>query len=159
MDEILEEDVGHLLGLVAGDAQNAGRCVLDAAIGIENVQKVPKLLDHLGRPVPPLGKLGQGVAAGAAHLGKGARGQGPSAGDVVGGRVELVLSACYRLVGGALLGWGAMTGLGCTIGTLLSGSMAGALSGWVFGAAVFTALWLGFVLRRWQHERAGAQGL
>lgn len=52
-----------------------------------------------------------------------------------------------------MLGWGAMTGLGCTIGTLLSGSMAGALSGWVFGAAVFTALWAGFVLRRWQASR------
>lgn len=58
------------------------------------------------------------------------------------------------LGGGALLGWGAMTGLGCTIGTLLSGSMAGALSGWVFGAAVFTALWLGFVLRNWQASRS-----
>jgi hypothetical protein len=54
------------------------------------------------------------------------------------------------LAGGTLLGWGAMTGLGCTIGTLLSGSMAGALSGWVFGAAVFTALWLGFAWRRWR---------
>lgn len=30
-----------------------------------------------------------------------------------------------------------MIGLGCTVGTLLSGIMAGALSGWVFGAAVF----------------------
>ena len=47
------------------------------------------------------------------------------------------------LLGGVLLGWGAMTGLGCTIGTLLSGSMAGALSGWVFGAAVFFAVWAG----------------
>ncbi len=41
------------------------------------------------------------------------------------------------LAGGVLLGWGAMTGLGCTVGTLLSGIMAGALSGWVFAAAVF----------------------
>lgn len=41
------------------------------------------------------------------------------------------------LGGGVLLGWGAMTGLGCTIGTLFSGITAGALSGWVFGAAVF----------------------
>lgn len=41
------------------------------------------------------------------------------------------------LAGGILLGWGAMIGLGCTVGTLLSGIMAGALSGWVFGAAVF----------------------
>ena len=44
------------------------------------------------------------------------------------------------LSGGVLLGWGAMTGLGCTIGTLLSGVMAGALSGWVFSAAVFAGI-------------------
>jgi uncharacterized protein len=36
------------------------------------------------------------------------------------------------LVGGVLLGWGAMTALGCTVGVLLSGIHAGALSGWVF---------------------------
>ena len=51
------------------------------------------------------------------------------------------------LLGGALLGWGAMTGLGCSVGTLLSGIMAGALSGWVFGIAMFAGagatLWLG----------------
>ena len=41
---------------------------------------------------------------------------------------------CSGLAGGMLLGWGAMTGLGCTVGTLLSGIMAGALSGWVFAA-------------------------
>jgi uncharacterized membrane protein YedE/YeeE len=44
------------------------------------------------------------------------------------------------LSGGILLGWGAMIGLGCTVGTLLSGIMAGALSGWVFGAAVFIGI-------------------
>ena len=42
--------------------------------------------------------------------------------------------------GGILLGWGAMTGLGCTVGTLLSGVMAGAVSGWLFGAAVFAGV-------------------
>ena len=40
-----------------------------------------------------------------------------------------------------------MTGLGCSVGTLLSGIMAGALSGWVFGIATFAGagatLWLG----------------
>lgn len=51
------------------------------------------------------------------------------------------------LGGGLLLGWGAMTGLGCTVGNLLSGTMAGALSGWVFGAAVLAAVWLGLRLR------------
>ncbi len=37
-----------------------------------------------------------------------------------------------RFLGGLLMGWGAMTGLGCTVGVLLSGIHAGALSGWVF---------------------------
>lgn len=37
-----------------------------------------------------------------------------------------------RFCGGLLMGWGAMTGLGCTIGVLLSGIHAGALSGWIF---------------------------
>lgn len=59
--------------------------------------------------------------------------------------------AVRGLLGGVLLGWGAMIGLGCTVGTLMSGIMAGAVSGWVFGAAVFTAvaatLWLGRRLR------------
>ena len=54
--------------------------------------------------------------------------------------------AARGLVGGLLLGWGAMTGLGCTIGTLLSGTMAGAVSGWVFGAAVLAAVWSGLKL-------------
>lgn len=36
------------------------------------------------------------------------------------------------LAGGALMGWGAMTALGCTVGVLLSGIHAGALSGWIF---------------------------
>lgn len=56
--------------------------------------------------------------------------------------------AMRGLAGGVLLGWGAMTGLGCTIGTLLSGGMAGALSGWVFGVAVFVAVWAGLRLKR-----------
>ncbi|WP_407525346.1 YeeE/YedE family protein [Methylobacterium oryzisoli] len=55
--------------------------------------------------------------------------------------------ALRGLFGGVLLGWGAMTGLGCSVGTLLSGIMAGALSGWVFGLAMFAGaagtLWLG----------------
>ena len=58
-------------------------------------------------------------------------------------RRPTVRDAVRGLSGGVLLGWGAMTGLGCTVGTLLSGGMAGALSGWVFGAVVFLAVWLG----------------
>ena len=40
--------------------------------------------------------------------------------------------AVRGLVGGVLLGWGTVFGLGCTVGTLLSGISAGAVSGWVF---------------------------
>lgn len=56
--------------------------------------------------------------------------------------------AATALVGGLLLGWGAMTALGCTVGVLLSGIMAFALSGWVFGAVVFLTVVLGLKLRR-----------
>lgn len=46
-------------------------------------------------------------------------------------------------LGGILLGWGAMTALGCTVGTLLSGISAFAVSGWVFAAAMIAAVWIG----------------
>lgn len=54
-----------------------------------------------------------------------------------------------RFAGGILMGWGSMTGLGCTIGVLLSGIHAGAVSGWVF--LVFCSMGAAaglFVLRR-----------
>jgi hypothetical protein len=41
------------------------------------------------------------------------------------------------------MGWGAMTALGCTVGTLLSGISAFALSGWLFAATVYVGVWLG----------------
>lgn len=44
------------------------------------------------------------------------------------------------LCGGFLLGWGAMVALGCSIGTLLSGIMAGAVSGWIFAFAMLAGL-------------------
>ncbi len=46
-----------------------------------------------------------------------------------------------HLAGGILMGWGAMTALGCTVGTLLSGIMAAALSGWVFAFFCLAGLW------------------
>lgn len=57
------------------------------------------------------------------------------------------------LTGGVLLGWGSMVGLGCTIGTLLSGSHAGALSGWIFGVAMFFAIWAALKIKRMLHTR------
>ncbi len=52
------------------------------------------------------------------------------------------------LGGGVLMGWGAMVSLGCTVGVLLSGIMAGALSGWVFAAFCLAGLWLGWRVRQ-----------
>lgn len=51
------------------------------------------------------------------------------------------------LAGGVLMGWRAMTALGCTVGVLLSGISAFALSGWVFGLAVLAGVWLGVRLK------------
>ena len=48
--------------------------------------------------------------------------------------------AARGLVGGVLLGWGAMTAIGCTVGTLLSGTIAGAASGWIFLFASFAGV-------------------
>lgn len=50
-------------------------------------------------------------------------------------------------LGGVLLGWGAMVALGCTVGVLMSGIMAGALAGWVFLAFCLAGAWLGWRLR------------
>lgn len=50
--------------------------------------------------------------------------------------------------GGILMGWGAMTGLGCTVGVLLSGIHAGALSGWVFLTFCTLGVWLGLLAMR-----------
>lgn len=52
------------------------------------------------------------------------------------------------LAGGAMMGWGAMTGLGCTVGVLLSGIHAGAVSGWVFLAFCTLGVWLGLLAMR-----------
>lgn len=52
------------------------------------------------------------------------------------------------LVGGVLLGFGGMISLGCTVGTLLSGVSAFALSGWVYALFLVLGVWSGLFLRR-----------
>jgi uncharacterized membrane protein YedE/YeeE len=52
------------------------------------------------------------------------------------------------LLGGVLMGWGAMVALGCTVGVLLSGIHAGALSGWVFLFFCFAGVAAGLWARR-----------
>ena len=65
-----------------------------------------------------------------------------------GQRFKLVFVSPRELgttsLGGVLLGWAAMTALGCTVGVLLSGTQAFALSGWVF----FLFIYLGVALGR-----------
>ena len=53
-----------------------------------------------------------------------------------------------NLAGGILMGWGAMVALGCTVGTLLSGIMAGAFSGWVFWLFCSIGMLPGMALRK-----------
>lgn len=51
------------------------------------------------------------------------------------------------LLGGILLGWGSFTSLGCTVGNLLSGTQAFALSGWTFFLFSFIGAWVGIKLK------------
>jgi len=51
-------------------------------------------------------------------------------------------------LGGVLMGWGAMVSLGCTVGVLLSGISAFALSGWVFAAALVAGVWSSLAVKR-----------
>jgi len=69
------------------------------------------------------------------------------AGDIVIRKPALGESV-RAVAGGVLMGWGGMVALGCTVGTLLSGIMASALSGWVFAVFCLLGLYLGWRLRQ-----------
>jgi len=70
---------------------------------------------------------------------------------VGGGRFKMqkptIGNSVTALVGGVLLGWGSLTALGCTVGVLLSGTQAFAVSGIVFLVVVAFAVWVGTKLR------------
>lgn len=59
------------------------------------------------------------------------------------------------LLGGLLLGWGAMTALGCTVGVLLSGIHAGSLSGWIFLVAMSVGILVSLQVARLFARRLG----
>lgn len=61
-----------------------------------------------------------------------------------------VPDALRKLLGGVLMGWGAMVSLGCTVGVLLSGIMAGAVSGWVFAVFCFLGIWTSLKLAKYR---------
>lgn len=58
-----------------------------------------------------------------------------------------VTNSSTALLGGIALGWGSMISLGCTIGVLLSGTQAFALSGWIFFIFVFLGSFVGIKLK------------
>ena len=58
--------------------------------------------------------------------------------------------------GGVLMGWGAMVALGCTVGTLLSGTMAASLSGWVFAVFCAAGLYAGWRVLTWARQAPSA---
>lgn len=62
-------------------------------------------------------------------------------------QVPTVGNTVTALLGGVLLGWGSLTALGCTVGVLLSGTQAFAVSGVVFLIVVVASVWLGVKLR------------
>jgi uncharacterized membrane protein YedE/YeeE len=70
---------------------------------------------------------------------------------IAGNRVKISaitpVNASTALIGGIFLGFGSMISLGCTIGVLLSGTQAFALSGWIFFASVFLGVWTGIKLK------------
>ena len=72
---------------------------------------------------------------------------GSFAAAFAGGRFEFskltVGNSATAFLGGIFLGWGSMTALGCTIGVLLSGTQAFAMSGWVFFLFVYLGVWVG----------------
>lgn len=88
----------------------------------------------------PNGLLVAGLVLGALAAGIASRQFAP--------RWPTLRDAVRGLLGGALLGWGAMVGIGCTIGNTLSGIMAGAVSGWVFTAAMLVAVAAGLALQQ-----------
>jgi uncharacterized membrane protein YedE/YeeE len=53
------------------------------------------------------------------------------------------------LIGGVMLGWGSTLAFGCSIGTLLSGIHAGALSGWIFFMAMVVGVYVTLPVRNW----------
>jgi uncharacterized membrane protein YedE/YeeE len=77
---------------------------------------------------------------------------------VGGGRFKLQVptlgNSASALLGGVFLGWGSLTALGCTVGVLLSGTQAFAVSGFVFLVVVFATVTLGVRLRL--HQLFGA---
>ncbi len=110
------------IGSAARTAASAAGLLPDTLFGLDGLRGCATVVKETLLSENGLFVLGLVAASFAAALVSGRfRPAAPTRGQIVRG-----------LVGGALMGWGAMTALGCTVGVLLSGIHAGALSGWIF---------------------------
>lgn len=126
------------LGSIARTAANAASILPETLYGLDGLRGCATVVKDAIFSNNGLFVIGLVVASFAAAFAAGqfqpAR---PTGGQVVRG-----------LAGGILMGWGAMIGLGCTVGVLLSGIHAGALAGWVFLAFVTLGVWIGLAVMR-----------
>ncbi len=61
-----------------------------------------------------------------------------------------------HLLGGIMMGWASMIALGCTVGVLLSGIHAGAVSGWIFLVFCIVGTWAGLAVLKAFANRKGS---
>jgi uncharacterized membrane protein YedE/YeeE len=126
------------LGSIARTAANRGGLLPDTLYGLDGFAGCATAVKEAILSTNGLFVLGLIGGSFAAALVAGQfRPSAPTGGQVVRG-----------LAGGVLMGWGAMTALGCTIGVLLSGIHAGALAGWIFLVACTAGVWLGLLAMR-----------
>ncbi len=110
------------LGSLARTAANRAALLPDTLYGLDGLSGCATAIKEAVLSTNGLFVIGLIGGSFAAALAAGQfRPEAPNGGHIVRG-----------LAGGLLMGWGAMTALGCTVGVLLSGIHAGALAGWVF---------------------------
>ncbi len=159
---------GVCVGLIAticlfrGDALGVTAAIAGASRGVADAAHVlPARLEGMdglrgcGTSVTVDGSLVNGVFIAALVI-------GAAAAALAGGRFRIrvpsAAGAVSGFLGGILLGFGAMISLGCTVGVLLSGIAASAVSGWLFMGAMLGGFSLGLFTRRWFVRRRGGTG-
>ncbi|EJN03024.1 YeeE/YedE family protein [Phyllobacterium sp. YR531] len=132
------------LGSIVRTAGTAAAVIPDTLLGLDTLRGCATIIKNTVFSPNGLFVLGMVLASFAAAFGAGQfQPKRPTLRDVIRGSM-----------GGILMGWGAMTGLGCTVGVLLSGVHAGALSGWVFLVFCSFGAWVGlFAMRRFSIAR------
>jgi len=126
------------LGSIVRTAGSAGGILPDTLHGLDTLRGCATVVKETLLSRNGLFVLGLVLASLAAGIASGRfQPSWPTGGQIVRG-----------LAGGVLMGWGAMIGLGCTVGVLLSGIHAGAVSGWVFLIFCGLGTWLGLLAMR-----------